>query len=127
MKTKQRFTLALIFTILVISQIGTVSAADAAILEVSTSDYYLKAGQENTITINTYTINNFLILFLLSYIYSIWFTPIFKSGLSQAPSNLHTFLCKLTQFYTSHAQTKNTKNNCGRNRNHRYLHVYEGK
>jgi hypothetical protein len=52
MKTKQRFILVLILTILGVSQIGTISAADAAIMQVNTSDYYLKAGQENTITIN---------------------------------------------------------------------------
>lgn len=52
MKTKQSLTIILILTLAVVSQIGTISAADAAILQVSTSDYYLIAGQDNTIKIS---------------------------------------------------------------------------
>jgi len=50
MKTKQSITLALILTLAVVSQIGMVSASDSAILEVSTSDVYMVAGQNNMFT-----------------------------------------------------------------------------
>lgn len=51
MKSKQRFTLVLILTLAVVSQIGMVSASDSAILEVSTSDIYMVAGQNNMFTV----------------------------------------------------------------------------
>ena len=51
MKTKQCFTIALILTVLVVSQIGMVSASDSAILEVSASNIYMAAGQNNQFTV----------------------------------------------------------------------------
>ncbi|MBN2335553.1 hypothetical protein JXL21_08330 [Candidatus Bathyarchaeota archaeon] len=50
MKTKN--LIPLILAIMVASQLSPAMAADAAILQVSTENIYLKAGQENTIKIN---------------------------------------------------------------------------
>ena len=49
MRTKIRF--ALIFTLIILMQVIPVNSADSPILQVSTNNIYLKAGQENTIKI----------------------------------------------------------------------------
>jgi len=49
---KKRYTVSIILAMLIAIQFTTVLASDAAILQVSTDNIYMTAGQENTIKIN---------------------------------------------------------------------------